>query len=1353
VSGQEEKFQQISAVGGTGREERAARMNLPVFVGIGASAGALETMQRFFSLLPADSGLVFVVVQHLERHHPSVLADLLGKHTRMPVEQAEDQVRPQPNHVYIIPPNAELTLAQGVLRVDRSGETGLRMPVDVFFRSLAHDQGERAIGIIFSGAGSDGTSGLRAIKEHGGLTLAQSPATAKFDSMPQNAITAGVVDFALSVDEMPQRILTHARSLAHIQATALAELDAQVLAHLGTIIEILRQRTGHDFNDYKQGTLLRRLRRRIQLQQTTSVVDYIQYLGQNPDEIDQLHRDMLIGVTHFFRDADIFELLAHSVIPAIIERRANSQVRIWVAGCASGEEAYSIAILVRERLAMVDSAPSVQVFATDIDSELLTVARLGRYPEKISEHVSPERLERFFTREGAGYQVSKVLREMCTFSEHSLTRDPPFSSLDLISCRNVLIYLGAELQKKLVPLFHYALRPGGFLLLGPSESLAGNHQLFTTADKKNRLFLRNDSSVRPPLEFPFGGRFVPKQTPARFENESEAVSLQMFSRAFERMILEEYAPPAAVTNEQGDILYLAGRAGRYLQVAAGTPSNNIFDLAQGILRVELRNALAKAVATKRRVVRNNLEAEFDGSTERVRLTARPLPGIDQGAGLYAIILQGMSEAVETDEGALSTDGKSIIEELENELRTTRANLQSAMQDLESSNEELKSTNEELISTNEELQSSNEELQTSKEELQAANDELRTKVLELDAANSDLQYHFAGTSIITIFLDRDLRIIRCTPAASRLFNVLESDIGRPFRDLAPRFVEEDIMENLTTVLRTETSIERQVHRNDDLSWFLVRILPYRSQDRTITGIGVTFVDISHLRRAEEAERRYCRLLLMSQEAISVWCVDRGTETWSNGAEQLYEFTAAEMKDKDPREMLHEVFPCPWSQVEKILQQSGRWEGEVECRTKNGRQLTIEARLAYLRGDDGVVRILQSDRDITERRAADAERERLIRTLQEEERLKNEFLAMLSHELRNPLAPIHNSLAILDHVTVENAQAQRARDIIKRQANQLSRLVDDLLDVTRMSRGKMQLQKSRIEIEKVVRSTIEDHRSLITDAGLELDVQITERPLWVNGDAARLSQAIGNLLSNAVKFTNPGGHVFVGVEEDPARKMAIIRVRDDGAGIEPEILPSLFQPFTQAENTLDRNRGGLGLGLALAVGLVEQHGGELRGTSKGPGQGAEFTISLPLLAAPPSMQTSTAGVATVNLGHRVLIIEDNVDAAESLLAVIQLKGHEADVAHTGIDGLRKVRDFKPDIVLCDIGLPGMDGYEVARAIRADAELGGITLVALSGYARPEDISKARAAGFEHHVAKPLSVEQLDQILRTPKLVTRT
>ncbi len=1318
-----------------------------LIVGIGASAGSLEVLDRFLDELPADSGMTLVVVQHLERRHPSVLAELLGKHTRMPVQQAEDGVRAQPDHVYVIPPNAVLTLARGVLRVAPAAETGLRTPIDAFLRSLAQDRGEGAVGIILSGAGTDGTAGLRAIKENGGLTLAQAPETARYDSMPQSAIAAGLVDFALPAEEMPARLQAYAASVTEARQKGNEAVDAQVTASLGAICEILQRHTGHDFSHYKRGTLLRRIRRRIQIQQAASVADYVRCLEENAAEVELLHGDLLIGVTQFLRDPEVFAALAEQVIPAIVENGdPGAPVRIWVPGCASGEEAYSIAILAREHAARIGSTRSVHVFATDIDGELLATARQGSYSDEIREHVSPERLERYFTREGSSFRVVRELRELCTFSEHSLIKDPPFSSLDLISCRNVLIYLAADLQRKLVPLFHYALRPGGYLLLGPSESLAGQPDLFVAVDKAHRLFRRNDPAVRPRVEFPLSGRSGPRANHPSQPGLQLAgpTSPHLFSQAFERMVLEEYAPACAVVNERGDILYVAGRMGRYLQVAVGVPSNSLFDLAQGSLRIELRTALAKAVKNRRKVVREDVCVEVDGRPHRLRLTVRPVPGLGADSGLFAVVLQevGSIDEPETEEAVPAFSEQPIVEQLENELRTTRADLQSAMEDIESSNEELKSANEELISTNEELQSANEELQTSKEEMQSANDELHTKLQELDAAQSDLQHHYLGTQIATIFVDRELRIRKFTPAATRQFNVLEGDVGRPIRDLAPRFVEEDLLPDIQAVIRTETAVERRVHRAD--AAFLVRILPYRTLEG-VTGAGVTFVDITDLDRAEEAERRYGKFLQLSSDAIFVWRLDGGVETWNRGAEELYGHGAGEALGHVPRELLQAVFPRPREEIEAALREHGRWKGEVLHRAKDGRMVTVSAQLQLLQSGDGVARVLESDRDITEHKQMEDGLRQAIAALRQAELNKDQFLAMLSHELRNPLTPIKHSLYVLDRVSPASEQAKQAHGIIGRQIGHMARLIDDLLDVTRIARGKIQLQREPLDLVDLVLRTVEDHRSAFVANGIELEVAVGDEAAQVLGDRTRLAQALGNLLSNAAKFTPSHGRTRITLERDAQAAQAIVRVRDTGAGVAANVLPHLFEPFVQGDGGLARTRGGLGLGLALVKGLVEMHGGTVAARSDGPDAGTEFTIRLPLQGGPVAVVPPCTR-RPAHAPRRVLVIEDNLDAVHSLRQVLGLGGHQIEVAYNGPEGLSKAREFKPDVVLCDIGLPEMDGYAVARAFRADEALRATRLVALTGYALPADVARAQEAGFDQHLAKPPVMEKLEEVLAT-------
>lgn len=1438
-------------------------------MGIGASAGSLEVLERLFAALPGESGFSFIVVQHLERNHPSMLADLLARHTQMPVQQVVNGVRPAPNHVYIIPPDAVLTIKQGRLKIDRPKEAGLRLPIDAFFGSLAEDQGENAVGVVLSGAGSDGTAGLRAIKANGGLTLAQDPETAKYDSMPQNAIAGGGVDFVLPVEEIPARVREYAERRTEIGGQGDEVYNQQITARLGAICAILEQHTGHDFSRYKQSTLLRRIRRRVQLRPGGSVDAYVHYLQTHTSEVDLLHRDLLIGVTHFFRDPEVFEALEDRVLPEVLEHGdTHGTIRIWVPGCASGEEVYSIAMLLREHLSRIGSERPTQIFGTDLGAEMLAKARQGIYPDEIRERISPERLERFFVPDGRSYQVTKALREMCTFSEHSLINDPPFSSLDLISCRNVLIYLGVELQKKLVPLFHFALRPRGVLVLGPSESLASKPELFITLDKKHRIYQRNDAVARPTLELPLPGRVSrPQDAPLPAAGPAGP---PLFGQAFERMVLEEYAPPCAVVNERGDILYVAGRMGRYLHPAAGVPTNNLIDMAQGGLRVAIREALARAVRNRRRVVRDNLTVEGDRGFHQLRLTLRPLPGVHAESGLYAAVLQNMG--VDEDESAVDqeavTPEQPIIEQLENELRTTRSDLQSALEDLESTNEELKSANEELTSTNEELQSVNEELHSSAEELQSSNDELHSKMEELDEAHSDLQHHYAGTSIATVFLDRDLRITKFTPAVRNLFNVLDGDVGRPIRDLAPRFVGEELLGDVEAVLTSGGSRERRVRQAEGSTWFLVRILPYCAHGDVITGVGITFVDITDLERAEEAERRYGHLLRLSLDSICVWGLHGGIESWNRGAEELYGYAFEEVKGKRPEEALGERFPCPRPVIDAALRESGRWEGEVQARTKDGREVVLLAKLLLMQGDDGVDRVLQSDRDVTERKKLEEslrkshaelnraqemshtgswrldvpqnrwswsdelhrmlgrpketppsreafqaavhpddrelvdqnwkavlcgqrydiehrlligdhvrwirqkgevvcgedgtaaeflgtahditdlkeraiERDRLIQMLGESDQRKSEFLAILSHELRNPLTPITNGLHLLERAVPGGEEARRAQEILTRQVRQLTRLVDDLLDITRITRSKLELQRQRLELNELVRRTLDDYRAVFESGEVQVEFEPAPAPIFVMGDWNRLAQVIGNLLQNAAKFTGRGGSARVSVSSDVGRQQAVVVVTDTGMGITPEVLSHVFQPFMQAETTLDRSKGGLGLGLALVKSLVEMHGGEVTAHSFGLGRGADFVVRLPLERAVRHKAGPSKGARRHN-GRRVLVVEDNADAAESLRLVLQAFGHEVEVAHNGPEGIAKATALRPDVVLCDIGLPGVNGYEVARALRANEELEGVHLVALSGYALPEDLERAQRAGFEKHLAKPPDLEKLEELL---------
>jgi two-component system, chemotaxis family, CheB/CheR fusion protein len=1322
-------------------------------VGIGASAGGLEAFEELFRHMPQDTGCAFVLIQHLSPRHETLIPELLASRTAMPVQAVTGETMVHANHLYVMPPSAVLTADDCVLYASKPSRTrGRRSPIDRFFRSLAEDQEDEAVAIILSGTGTDGALGLKAVKERGGLTMVQAPETARYDSMPRSAILTGAVDHVLPVQEMPARLIEHHRRVREGQGGSPERFREEVTGYLGKICAILRRETGHDFRRYKESTLVRRVRRRITESRSSSVYAYVELLNQEAFEVDHLFRDLLISVTHFFRDPEAFDLLASAVVPQLFEGKdADGTVRVWVPGCATGEEPYSIAMLLREHMDQVESPPQVQVFATDIDAQAVEAARQALYPEAVAGQVAPERLERFFVKQGNMYQVSREVRDLCLFSLHNLIADPPFSRLDLISCRNLLIYLEGDLQKKVLALFHYALRPGGYLFLGPAEMVTGYPELFRTLDKKHRLFQSRDTLARPPFNFPLGERSrtayrVAEETPRR-----PLLRQQEVARAFETVLLESYAPACVVANEWGDIVYFSPRTGRYLEAPPGTPRVNAIDMARKGLRLDVRTALHKAVNSRVPVVHENVAFELDGQTQRVSVVVRPLPEVGDDPGLFMIVFQEVMTAAEGHaevEPGLAIHDDPIVRRLEADLRSTKDHLQATLEELESSNEELVSSNEELLSMNEELQSANEELQTSKEELQSVNEELETvnaelkkKVEELDRANGDLQNLFQSTRIATVFVDRELRIHGFTPAAADVLRLIDGDVGRSIADVPLRFRDLDLARDSREVLRSLALRERQVRLEDGSAWFLLRMLPYRTVEDVIDGIVLTFLDITELKAAEEERSKLAAIVESSQDGIIGKTLDGIITSWNAGAERMYGYTAQEALG---RSIEFIVAPDHVEQTRAVFQQLRQGIKVESFETarirKDGRRLDISITFSPVYDSDGrLIGASGIDRDVSDRKRAEE-------ILREEARRKDEFLAMLSHELRNPLAPISNSLHLLDSAAVSEEQSTKARRMIERQVHHLTRLVDDLLDLSRISRGKILLRKSRVDLVESVRATVEDHRSVLEAAGLTLDLDLPGSPLYVNGDPTRLSQMVGNILNNAGKFTDPGGRITVSVSVEPQRGSVAVAVRDTGIGMSPELLEQIFEPFSQADRDPARSRGGLGLGLALVKELAELHGGSAEAASPGLGQGSEVTIHLPLAAGSEevAMPQSTQLHNGQNSARRCLVIEDHADAAESLALLLQLTGHEAEVAANAEEGIETARRFRPDVVLCDIGLPGMDGYGVARALRADPELKSAYLIALTGYGQEEDRRRAVEAGFDAHLTKPADLDALQSLL---------
>lgn len=908
-------------------------------VGIGASAGGLAAFEAFFSTMPAENspGMALVLVQHLARDHKSILSELIRRCTKMPVFDVEDGMVIKPNCVYIIPPNRDMAVVNGTLQLlEPTLARGVRLPIDFFFRSLAQDQHERAICIVLSGTGTDGTLGVRAVKGEGGMVMAQTPESTEYDGMPRSAIATGMVDFVLLPDQMPARLLAYA---AHVFGTtpAGAPEGPQPAGALEKVFLLLRSQTGHDFSQYKRNTIIRRVERRMAVLQIDRLEEYVRYLQLTSSEIDALFRDLLIGVTNFFRDSEIFDEIQKQVIPQLFTgKAAGSAIRVWVPGCSSGEEAYSIAILLQERMEELNARFRVQVFATDIDRHAIEQARTGIYPASIVADVSPERLAHFFSEEhpdGGSYRIHKTIRDMLVFSEHDLIKDPPFSKLDLISCRNLLIYISAELQKRLIPLFHYALNPGGMLVLGSSETVGEFTNLFAALDRKAKIYQRRAGS---PGAHRAGIAALLPQAP-RDGIVPQAGSAALSEKRLPlheiagRTLLAHYSPVGALINEHGDILYLLGRTGRYLEPTPGEATMNIFRMAREGLRGDLTVAVHRAVSLGAPTRQPGLRVTDDGKTTTVNMTVIPVAADAEGTipkGLFLVLLE---EGLEPDPNLLAEAAVEAVDEaaahlpnldeyilrLKQELRAKDEYLQTTIEELETSNEELRSAHEEMQSVNEEMQSTNEELETSKEELQSVNEELATvnaelqaKVLDLSRSNNDMKNLLSGTGIGTVFVDHLLRILRFTPTVSLLINLIEADVGRPIDQIRSNLVGYDqLAADIQDVLETLVPKELEVHTNAG-EWYLLRIRPYRTLENVIEGAVITFTEISKLKKAQaalrdsEAMRRLAVVVRDARDAILVQDMTGRILAWNPRAEKMYGWTESEALEMNIRALLPE-----------------------------------------------------------------------------------------------------------------------------------------------------------------------------------------------------------------------------------------------------------------------------------------------------------------------------------------------------------------------------------------------------------------------------------------------------------------
>ncbi len=1327
-------------------------------VGIGASAGGLAALKQFFAHVAKDSGLAYVVVVHLSPEHKSHLAELLQPHIQMPVQQVAGTVALERNHVYVIPPNANLNTIDTHLRLSELEERRQqRAPIDHFFRTLAKTHDGDAIGVILTGTGSDGTLGLREIKECGGLTIVQDPNEAEYDGMPQSAISTGLVDLVLPLSDIPKAVIQFSR----IQPKLPEVDDGEEVADgakqmLQRMFAQLRARTGRDFGRYKRSTILRRIQRRMQLRQIEEFAGYLELLREEPEEVRTLADDLLITVTSFFRDPEVFEAFERDVIPRLFgEKSPEEEIRVWSVGCATGEEAYSLAILLVEEAARREVSPRLQVFASDLHEHSLKQARDGFYPGDIETDVSPERLKRFFVKENGGYRIRKELREMVIFSPHNLLSDPPFSRLDMVSCRNLMIYIQREVQRDIIELFHYALKPDGYLLLGTSETVDAS-DLFRIEDKKFCIYQkRNVPAPEPRLPvFPMMRTNRHGDLPPA-PKTGEPMGYGAAPAHGGTLRLAD-----ALVNSDDKLVHLSEHAGRYLTHPGGEPTTSIIKSVREELRTELRTILRAARDHHRPQRSKPIPVKFDGETRPVVLHVRPNQEPQQDGFILVIFDEREGEPASDPRKAVSENAKppgkeskknSREAELESELAQTQQRLQAIIEEYETSQEEMKASNEEMQSTNEELRSTMEELETSKEELQSMNEELQTvnqenrhKVEELAQLTSDLQNLLSATDIATLFLDRDLRIMRFTPKVGELFNVRTTDRGRPLSDLTHNLGYNELNTDAKRVLEKLVPIEQEV---GDASghWYLTRIMPYRSTVDRIEGVVITFVDITSRKKSEQelvlSKDRYRALFNSIDEGFCVIEVifdDARNAVDYRFLEANPAFSLQTGIENPIGRHMREIAPDHeehWYELYGQIALTGRSQRFQKPANALGCFYDV---YAFRVGDPEERRVAVLFRDITDLKQAE-------NALKDADRRKDEFLATLAHELRNPLAPICTALEMLKMADNKTVLFDEVYGTLERQTQHLVRLIDDLLDVSRITRGKLELRKSPIPLSEVVKAAVEESKPLIDEAGHEFKVAVPKEPIFLDADPHRLAQVLSNLLNNAAKYTPRGGRVELLAEKHNSE--ILLSVKDNGVGIPLEMQDRVFEIFSQIHQPTEIVTSGLGIGLSLVKSLVEIHGGSIELLSDGPNQGSEFRIRLPILTNPPAEFEPTGPSDEAELStpkRRVLVVDDNETIRAMSQRMIEMLGHTVRTASDGEEAVAVAEEFRPEVVLMDLGMPNMDGCEAARQIRQKDWGQEITLVALSGWGQEKDRLKSEAAGFDHHLVKPAASADIKRLI---------
>ena len=1197
----------------------------PRVVGIGASAGAMDPLKEFFTGIGTETGLAFVVVQHLDPNHISYMSEVLARQTGMKVIEATDRAPLQANFVYTIPPNKYISLDDGVLRLSEPiKRDGLRLPIDFFFRSLAHDRGADAIAVLLSGGGSDGTLGIREIRGAGGLVIVQNPESAQFDSMIESAIATGLVDFVLPVPEIPAKLLQYVRQVSEHNGAPPQTISDGIDA----ILELLVNETKSDFRCYKKATVRRRIERRIGVNRIQDISAYYTFLRENPVELAKLAKDMLIGVTSFFRDPEAFAELREKVIrPLVNESNRSSPLRAWIAGCATGEEAYSIAILVMEEMAAARKNLSLQVFASDIDSDALKSAREGIYPQSIAGDVNEERLARFFIKKDSFYQIEPRIRECVTFAEHNVIQDPPFLRMDLISCRNLMIYIEPQIQQKVLNLFGFALKPDRYLFLGKADTSIDQSDLFEPVSRTWRIFQR-----RPSVAAPF--RNFPTRTASHAIKSDEQRPIKL-AELNQQVLLDHFNASMVLVRQTGEILHFYGATDKYLPHPTGDASLDLFSMIEKHHAVALRLAVERAEREDVSVTLQLRDINRNDPAEIVKLTVKPVKDPISRKRLIAVIFQPAqpqpaSEPVARVTAKTQEEG-DVATQLEAENNQLKQDLQTAIETFQVTHEEFTAANEEVLAINEELQSTNEELETSKEELQSVNEELITvnnqlneKVEDLSKANDDLANFLNSSDVATLFLDRGFCIRRFTASATRLMNLLSLDIGRPIKDIANQLVNVNLTSVADAVLKYLAAYEQEVAVANG-SWYMMRCVPYRTLNDVIDGVVFTFTDVTRLKQSEEAMRRARDYTDNIIQTVPVSLIVLDAELTVIRANEVFYQTFQVPREETERRLIYELGSGQWNipKLREILEEIANRDSTIDnfevehdfpgigrkIMSLNGRKLSSNE------ADDGKS-ILLAIEDITGRRQAEAERLWLEGELRQAQKMESlgTLAAGIAHDFNNILNIVQGYAFVLRDSKITDELVKESVSAILDSTTRGATIVQQLLTLARKTEPKFELVNIDALIEELAQLFGKSSPRTI-----EIKLELSRQSPPTLADRNQIFQALLNLCLNARDAMPSGGTLTLKTTlvnrnavpssgEVTAEQYVRIDVNDTGEGIDEKVLGRIFEPFF---TTKGAGRG-TGLGLAVVYGILKHHKGLIQVTSK-PGAGTSFQIYLPITRA--------------------------------------------------------------------------------------------------------------------------------------------